>query len=338
MVIYLYRAIRKAIITRALYTKGRSDVQYFLNLILSPGGQSLPFIYWINSYHNMEKSILTEVFLPAALFIIMLGMGFSLKISDFKRVVQKPKATFLGLVNQLILLPILGFLVAELFQLQGEIAVGIMLLAACPGGVTSNLISHLAQGDTALSITLTAISSLLTIITIPLIINFSMGHFLSVDQMVELDVLRTILQIAVITIIPVAIGMFVRSQAESFALKMERPTKIVSAVFLAAIIVAAALKDRENLGTYLAQAGPAALSLNVVTMGIGYFSARLFRLSTPQSVTVAIESGIQNGTLAISIALVILNSAPMSIPPAVYSLIMFGTGGVMIAIFGRKKT
>ena len=286
----------------------------------------------------MEKSILTEVFLPAALFIIMLGMGLSLQLADFSRIVKKPIATLLGLVNQLILLPILGYAVAKGFDLPGELAVGIMLLAACPGGVTSNLISHLANGDTALSITLTAISSLLTIISIPIIVNFSMGEFMGADKQIALDIPRTILQIAVITIIPVSIGMFIRSKSEKFAKKMERPVKIVSAVFLVAIIVAAALKDRENLGEYLIKAGPAALALNIASMGLGFLSAMLFRLNTKQSVTIAIESGIQNGTLAISIALAILNSAPISIPPAIYSLLMFGTAGVVIAIFGTRKS
>lgn len=286
----------------------------------------------------MEKSILTDVLLPLCLFIIMMGMGLSLRMADFRRVFQQPKATLIGLTNQLILLPLLGFALAKLFQLPGELAVGIMLLAACPGGVTSNLISHLAKGDTALSITLTAISSLITIITIPLIVNFALVHFMAENREITLDVGRVILQIAVITLIPVAIGMWIRSRNTSFAQRMERPVKIFSGIFLAAIIVAAVLKDRENLGASLAAAGPVALSLNVVSMLIGFLSARLFRLNTPQSVAISIESGMQNGTLAISIALGILYSAPISISPAIYSLLMFGTGGVMIAVFGRRKT
>lgn len=285
----------------------------------------------------MEDSILTKVFLPLALGIIMLGMGLSLKLVDFRRILLQPKATILGLLNQLVLLPLLGFGLALAFDLPGEMAVGIMLLAACPGGVTSNLISHLAKGDTALSITLTAISSLITIVTIPLIVGFSVTYFLAVEQQIELNVKEMILQIAVITIIPVSLGMFIRSQAESFALKMEKPVKIFSAAFLALIIVAAVLKDRENLGRYLVEAGPAALALNVSTMALGFFSARLFRLNTAQSVAVSIESGIQNGTLALGIALGILDSAAISIPPAIYSLLMFGTGGIMVAIFGRRK-
>jgi BASS family bile acid:Na+ symporter len=285
----------------------------------------------------MEKSILTQVFLPLALFVIMLGMGLSLQLLDFRRIVQQPKATLLGLVNQLIFLPLLGFGLAIAFDLSGEMAVGIMLLAACPGGVTSNLISHLAKGDTALSITLTAISSMITIVTIPLIVGFSMNYFLAVDQQIDLNILEMILQIAVITVIPVSLGMYIRSRSESFAMRMERPVKIFSAVFLALIIVAAVLKDRENLGRYLVEAGPAALSLNVITMALGFLSARLLRLNTSQSIAVSIESGIQNGTLAIGIALGILNSAPISIPPAIYSLLMFGTGGIMVAIFARRK-
>jgi len=281
--------------------------------------------------------MLTTVFLPLSLALIMLGMGLALKLEDFRRVVREPKATLLGLVNQLILLPAMGFLLAVLFQLPGEFAVGLMLLAACPGGVTSNLISHLAKGDTALSITLTAISSLLTIITIPLIVGFSMDYFLAEDRTIGLNVGEMILQIAVITILPVSLGMFIRAKKESFALRMDRPVKIFSAVFLAAIIVAAVLKDKENISTYLIIAGPAALSLNLLSMGVGFFSARLFRLSTAQSVSVSIESGIQNGTLALGIALGILESAPISIPSAIYSLLMFGTGGAMIAFFGTRK-
>ncbi|MEM6272760.1 MAG: bile acid:sodium symporter family protein [Bacteroidota bacterium] len=286
----------------------------------------------------MESSILTQIFLPLALFIIMLGMGLSLVLNDFRRVVQHPKATLLGLSNQLLLLPLVGFLLAQAFALPGELAVGLMLLAACPGGVTSNLISHLANGDTALSITLTAISSLITIITIPIVVNYSMLHFLAQDEQIAVDVVQMILQIAVITVIPVAIGMYIRSRNEKFARKMERPVKIVSAVFLALIIVAAVIKDRDNLLTSLQLAGPAALALNVTTMGLGYLSARLLRLSTPQSVTVSIESGIQNGTLAIGIALGILENGTISIPPAIYSLLMFATGGAMIAFFGRKRS
>ncbi|MEM0996458.1 MAG: bile acid:sodium symporter family protein [Bacteroidota bacterium] len=286
----------------------------------------------------MESSILTQIFLPLALFIIMLGMGLSLVLNDFRRVVQHPKATLLGLSNQLLLLPLVGFLLAQAFALPGELAVGLMLLAACPGGVTSNLISHLANGDTALSITLTAISSLITIITIPIVVNYSMLHFLAQDEQIAVDVVQMILQIAVITVIPVAIGMYIRSRNEKFARKMERPVKIVSAVFLALIIVAAVIKDRDNLLTSLQLAGPAALALNVTTMGLGYLSARLLRLSTSQSVTVSIESGIQNGTLAIGIALGILENGTISIPPAIYSLLMFATGGAMIAFFGRKRS
>ena len=285
----------------------------------------------------MEKSILTDVFLPLALGLIMLGMGLALKLSDFRRVVEDPRATIIGLTNQLILLPGLGFLLAVLFQLPGEMAVGIMLLAACPGGVTSNLISHLAKGDTALSITLTAISALVTILTIPLIVNFSLEYFMADNTEISMDVGKMILQIGVITVIPVSLGMFIRSKSESFALKMDRPVRIFSAVFLAAIIVAAVLKDKENIGEYLVKAGPAALALNVLSMGIGFLSARVFRLNTPQSVSIAIESGIQNGTLAIGIALGILHSAQISIPPAIYSLLMFATGGAMIAAFGLRK-
>ena len=155
--------------------------------------------------------------LGISLIIIMLGMGLSLTLTDFKRVVLFPKAIFIGLVNQLILLPIIGLTIAVVFKLPAEIAVGIMILAACPGGPTSNLISHLSKADLALSVTLTALSSLITIITIPFLVNFAMSHFLLKEQLIELNVLETIIQICIIVIVPIVIGMLLRHYKPAFA-------------------------------------------------------------------------------------------------------------------------
>ena len=270
------------------------------------------------------------VVLIAALFIIMFGMGLTLRPEDFARVIKYPKAVILGLVNQLILLPIVGFSIAYFFDADPILAVGLMILAACPGGATSNLITHLSKGDTALSVTLTAIASLVTIITIPLIISLSLNVFMASDQTVELDIAKVFGQLLVIIVIPVSLGMWLRSKKEAFADRMERPVKIASALVLALVIVGLLMKEKENVGLYFEQAGLIALTLNLVTMAIGFGTSKLFNLSLPQTITISIESGIQNGTMAIGIATIALSSSAMAIPAAIYSLIMFGTSMVLI--------
>jgi len=283
----------------------------------------------------MESSILTKVFLPLALGVIMLGMGLSISLNDFKRVFIYPKAVTIGLINQLILLPLIAFGLVSIFGLKTELAVGLMILAACPGGATSNLISHLAKGDTALSITLTAFSSLIAVITIPFIVNFSIVRFIPGGEAQQLNVFGTIISVLLITVIPVAIGMFINSRAPKFSARMERTVKIVSAVFLALIIIAAVLKEWESMPMFFRQAGPAALALNLITLTLGFYIARLFKLSPKQSGTISIESGIQNGTLGITVAATLLNNSAMTIPSAIYSLIMFATAAFVIYIGNR---
>jgi BASS family bile acid:Na+ symporter len=278
----------------------------------------------------------STVILAISLAIIMLGMGLSLVIDDFKRIVIYPKAILVGLMNQLILLPLIGFAIALVFPVRPEIAVGIMILAACPGGPTSNLIAHLARGDTALSVTLTALSSFITIISIPFIVNFALIHFLDEGQMIRLNVVNTIIQIFFVIIIPITIGMAIRRYREGFAMRMARPVRIASAIVLALVIIALVIKDRENFVSYFQQAGIVALVLNATTMLVGYFSARIFRIIDRQAISISIESGIQNGTLAIAIAILLLNSTEFAITPAIYSLLMFLTGGVAIGIGIRR--
>ncbi|WGF91837.1 bile acid:sodium symporter family protein [Aequorivita marisscotiae] len=281
---------------------------------------------------------ISTIILAGSLIVIMLGMGLTLRGSDFKRIFRYPKAIFIGLSNQLLLLPIIGFGVTLFFPMQPEIAIGVMILAACPGGPTSNLISHLAKADLALSVTLTAFSSLITILTIPFIVNFALEYYLGVGQVVELNVLSTIIQIFVIVVIPIATGMLVRKYRPHFADKMAKPVRIASGAVLGLIIVGLVIKERTNFVSYFEQAGVAALVLNVITMVLGYFSAKLFGLSKEAARSISIESGIQNGTLAITIAVVLLHNASFAIVPAVYSLLMFLTGGVIIYLFNRKAT
>lgn len=278
---------------------------------------------------------ISTIVLAVGLIVIMLGMGLSLVAEDFKRIVVYPKAMLLGLTNQLIILPLIGFAVCVLFSLSPDIAIGIMILAACPGGPTSNLIAHLAKGDLALSVSLTAISSLVTIISIPFIVNFALVYFLAEGQIIQLNIVQSIMQIFVIIVIPIGIGMILRRYKEDFAKKMANPVRKASGILLAIIIIGIVIKEKQNLIPYFKQAGLAALMLNVATMFVGYYSSKLFRLINKQAISISIESGIQNGTLAISIAVVLLQNSAFAIAPAIYSLLMFFTGGLII--FMAKK-
>ncbi len=278
------------------------------------------------------------VVLIAALFIIMFGMGLTLSAEDFKRVLKFPKAVITGLINQLIVLPLVAFAIAIILDVNAELAVGIMILAACPGGATSNLITHLSKGDTALSVTLTAISSLVTIISIPLIVSFSLNYFMGLDKTFDLDIPKVFAQLLIITVIPISLGMWIRAKKPDFADKMEKSVKIASAIVLALVIAGIILKEKENVIGYFEQAGILALSLNLTTMLLGFLSAKLLRLSLPQTITISIETGIQNGTMAIGVATIALNSSPLAIPAAIYSLIMFGTGFAIIMIGTQQST
>jgi BASS family bile acid:Na+ symporter len=288
----------------------------------------------------MNPSIISTIFLPLALGIIMFGLGLSLSPADFKRILIYPKAVFIGAITQLVLLPLLGFGIAY-FMLSSnpELAVGLIILAMCPGGPTSNLLTHLGNGDTALCITLTAISSIVKIFTIPIMVNIAIAMFMKESQIVQLDIVGTISKIITITILPASLGMLINAKFKSFALGAEKPVKIMSAVFLVLIIVAAVLKEKSNIAEYFMLAGPAALLLNVLGMTIGYFLPKIFNLNSGQQLTISIETSIQNGTLAIAIASspLMLNNSTMAIPAAVYSIIMFITAGVFISLLNRKK-
>jgi BASS family bile acid:Na+ symporter len=278
----------------------------------------------------------TAIILAASLAIIMLGMGLSLVIDDFKRIFSAPKAILVGLANQLILLPVIAFIIASTFSLTPEIAIGIMILAACPGGATSNLIAHLAKADTALSVTLTAFSSFITILTIPFIVNFSLEQFLDQSNMIQLDVLDTFKNIFLIIIFPVSIGMFIRKKSEKFALKMAKPVRIASALILVLVIVGIIIKEQETLAQSFQQAGIAVLSLNLIVMFIGYYSARLFKINTKRALSIAIESGIQNGTLGITVAVSLLAVPKFAVVSAVYGVLMFFTGAAAVYIGSRQ--
>jgi len=276
------------------------------------------------------------IILAISLIVIMFGMGLSLVKDDFIRIFQKPKAIVVGLVNQIVLLPIIAYVLISIFGTGADIAIGVMVLAACPGGPTSNLITHLAKGDTGLSVSLTAANSLITIFTIPFVVDFALTEFLDASEMIQIDKVKTIAQIFVIVIIPVSIGMGIKAAKPAFADKMNKPVKIASGVVLFLVIIGLVLKKKEDLVPYFKQAGLIALALNIATMLIGFISAKIAKLSLSQSLTISVESGIQNGTMAIAVASAILLNENYAIAPAIYSLIMFFTGGVVIA-YGMKS-
>lgn len=286
----------------------------------------------------MEQNLVTQVVLPLALFIVMLGMGLSLVPADFRRVLERPKAVALGVSAQLLALPLIALGVVELFGLPKEFAVGLMVLAFSPGGSTSNAITYLVRGDLALSITLTAVTSIVTPFTIPLATAWTMNRFLGQAATIALPLGPTIALLVAITIVPVSLGMFVRKKNAKLAARAERPVRLFSLVTLFVIILGLVAKERANLADWFAATGSAALVLNLASMSAGWLLAKIARLDRSQSVTIAIEVGIQNGTTALLVTGTLLGSATMSIPPAIYSLVMYGTAGVlgMVLAMGRR--
>ena len=287
----------------------------------------------------MEANIFTQVFLPIALAVIMLGMGLSLKPVHFKQLWQTPKPVIIGLCMQMLAIPALAFLLAYLLQLPPELAVGLVLIAACPGGPTSNLIAHLAHADTALSISLTAISSLLVILSLPLLINLASGLFLGEEQYVALSVPRTVLQLLIIIVLPVSFGMWLRAQWPDFSRRCQQPVKWLSSFFLIAVVIGVLLRELNQLLGFFIAIGIAALLLNALSMLAGYLAARSISCHGPQVRSLTIEVGIQNGTLGIAIATspLLLNNSTMAIPSAIYSLVMFASGALMIGWGLRNK-
>lgn len=286
----------------------------------------------------MESNTLTAVFLPLALGIIMLGLGLSLTFDDFKRVVKYPKAVVIALGCQMLILPFICFFIVRAFNLPPELAVGLMLLAASPGGATANLYSHLSKGDVALNITLTAVNSVLSLFTLPFIINISMQYFMGEGRFIPLQ-FDKVMQVFAIVLVPVAIGMFIKNRSISIAERLSKPVRILSAIFLVLIILAAVMKEKENIGTYFQQVGVAALSFNLLSMAIGFFVPLMFRIEKRQAIAIGMEIGIHNGTLAIAIASspLLLNSSMMAVPPAIYSLIMFFTAAAFGFLVNLKK-
>ncbi len=284
--------------------------------------------------------MIIQVVLPLALAFIMFSMGLDLTLNDFKRIGKFPKAFIIGFVLQFISLPVLAFGLAALFIQLGlapEYAVGLVIIASCPGGVTSNMMTHLAQGDSALSIALTAVTSVVSVVTLPFLVNLGLTTFMGAQNAVVLPVAKTIIGIFCITTVPVAIGMLIKHFNGALAEKGEPLARKVASVFFVLIVLAAILKDWQLIADNIATIGPMALLLNVLTMAVAFGVSRLAKLDLAQTTAITYECGFQNGTLAIFICLTLLQNEQMMIPGGIYSLLMFATAAIYFFVLRQRK-
>jgi len=281
-------------------------------------------------------SPLTLIGLPIALGIIMFGLGLSLTPSDFVRVGRQPKAAAVALACQLLLLPAICFALVLAFQLPPLLAVGMMLLAASPGGTTANLYSHLFRGDVALNISLTAINSVIAVVTLPVIVNLAVAYFQPGDMKVGLQLTKT-LEVFMIVLVPVALGMLVRGLKPGFAQAMDKPVRIASILILTLVILGAAASSLDVLlANFQALAGIVILFC-LFSLGIGFAVPRLLKIERPQAIASAFEVGLHNATLAIVIAQSVLRSPEMTLPGAVYGVLMFPLAAAFGLLITRKR-
>lgn len=285
----------------------------------------------------MESSIFA-VLIPLVLATLMFGLGLSLSIEDFKRVLTYPKAALIGLFCQMLVLPVLCFFIASYFQLPPNLAIGLMLLSASPGGASANLFSHIANGDVALNISLTAINSVLTLFTLPFIVSFSFAYFLRSENIVPMQI-KEVTEVFAIVLVPVAFGMILKSKLPPRSERLEKYGKIIPVVFLIAMITGILIKEREKFSQSLEQIAIAVLALNLISMIIGYFVPKLFKLEKKQAIAIGMEIGIHNCMLAMFVASSVLKNDEMTFPAAIYSIIMFFTAaafGYLVNV-GNKK-
>jgi BASS family bile acid:Na+ symporter len=285
--------------------------------------------------------IVTQIILPLILAFIMFSMGLSLVMEDFKRVARFPKAFFIGALLQIVSLPLIAFLMTKYWVSTGGVnpayAVGIIIIAACPGGVTSNLMTHLAKGDTALSISLTAVISIFSVFTIPFIVNYGYAMFMGDQQGSPLPVAKTVFGIFCITTVPVLIGMLIKAKKPSFADTFEPRARKLATFFFILIILATVIKKWSYLVANFTTLFPITLTLNLVTMFLALGTTKIFKLKRSQGVAITFECGLQNGTLAIMIALTFLKNESMMLPGGLYSLLMFFTSGAFLLGFMRNR-
>ena len=270
--------------------------------------------------------MIIDIFLPLSLVFIMFTLGLGLTINDFTNIIREPKAFGVGILNQMIILPVVAFIIVSLSGLTAEMAVGMMILACCPGGVTSNMITKLAKGDTALSISYTAVMSIATVVTLPLITGFSMLYFMGADAP-PINILILGITMTLITAVPVGIGLLTHTKFRNFTKSFEPKASKISTVLFVIIVAGALASEWDTFITNVASLGPAIVALILIMLFIGYNSAQYFKMSSKRAITVAIESGIQNATVGITIGNIIMNQesglSPLSLPSGVYGILMY---------------
>ncbi len=284
----------------------------------------------------MSDSPIFSLLLPLSLGIVMIGLGLHLTLDDFRRVLRAPRAVLLALAVQSLLLPPVAFMLAIGLHLPPELGLGLVLLAASPGGVTANLFSHLARGDVALNISLTAINSALALVTLPLWTAAGLAVLIGSEQAVPPPT-RKLVEVGLLVLLPVTIGMLLRARRPSLAARVERPVKLASTLILAALIIIAVVLEWDVLLRYAAVVGVAVVGFNLISLLSGYGAARALRLGVPQATAIAFEIGIHNGTLAIFVALHVLSMATAAVVPAMYSLSMYLTGALFAWWLLRKR-
>ncbi len=284
----------------------------------------------------MATSLFVTALLPLSLFIIMSSLGLALTLQDFRRVVVYPRGATIGLVNLILLSPLLGFLIAKLYGLTAGLAVGMVLLGASPGGTTANMMTHLAKGDTALSVTMTALSSLAAVITTPLFLGLASAHFAAGDVALQLKMGPIVVKVLLITLLPLSLGMTVRALAPGFALRIEPMAKKIATGFFVLVVIAVLVSEHDEIGGNLPVIGPAVLTLNVLAMSISYLIAKFARLDNKQSTAIAIELGVHNTTLAMAVGAMV--SPTLVVPAAVYGVFMFVTAGLFAKVMHKRNS
>tara|TARA_Y100001970_G_C14191955_1_gene835923 strand:- start:460 stop:1308 length:849 start_codon:yes stop_codon:yes gene_type:complete len=270
--------------------------------------------------------MIIDILLPLSLIFIMFTLGIGLTIQDFKNIINEPLAFTVGIINQMIILPIVAFIIISLISLPGEMAVGIMILACCPGGVTSNIITKIAKGDTALSISYTAIVSIATVITLPLIVGFSIQYFMS-SNAPDINIFSLGLTMFFITVVPVCIGLYINTKYNSFATNFSIAAHKISTLLFIVIVVGALASEWETFINNLVVLGPAIITLIIIMLLIGYNTSKWFNINKKQAITIAVESGIQNATVGITVGNLIMTSETgisiLSLPSGVYGILMY---------------
>ena len=286
---------------------------------------------------NPSSAVNAADFLPYGLALIMLGLGLSLTTEDFRRILRFPRPVAIGLFAQIFLLPALAFVLCGAFELSPAYSVGVMILAASPGGVLANLFSHLAHGDVALNVTLTAVNSVLAAFTLPLIVGFALAHFGDADRSVGLQFGKAV-EVFAVVLVPVALGMAIRRRNPRFADRADRPIRVLAVSLLVVLVLGALFQQRETLLASFGRLGAAMLAFNLLSMAVASLVARIARLSREQSTAIVMEVGLHNGTLAMTIGFAVLGRSDYALPAALYCVIMSPTASLVALFLGMTRS